>query len=286
MEQKIQYYERLQKMSDNTLPFYYNTVNLPSRAISAPRWHEEIEIKYILSGTAEFFCGTEVYIATAGDVVVTNPCELHSRQPYNDETVSYHLLMVSAELPLLHEGIQDTLPHFEHLISGDRVLTGYLELLFREITEESTAYPLAALGALALIFSHLQRYHAVNQPYITPESRRLADRVKPALNHILQHYTEDISVQELAQLCNMSVYHFCRVFKAVTDNTAISYISQLRINKASALLATSTLSVAEVAAVVGYSDVCYFSRCFKRQKGVSPAFFQKDARKKQNNPNQ
>lgn len=284
MEQEMKYYEHLNKKVDSTLPFFFFLGKSRTQLKCSPKWHEEIEIKYILSGTAEFICGTEVLIAGAGDIVVVNPCELHGMQTYGDDSVSYHLLMVSAEIPLLQEGLQGAIPYYKHLIRGDAVLTGYLDLLFREITEKHTAYQLGAMGALAQAFSHLQRYHAVEEPTITPENRRMTDRIKPALDHIVRHYTEEISIQGLAERCAMSVYHFCRVFKAVTGDTAISYINQLRINKASALLSTSTLPVAEIAAVAGFSDVCYFSRCFKKQKGISPAVFQRNAQKQQNSP--
>lgn len=284
MEQEMKYYEHLHKKADSTLPFFCFPAKSRSQVKCSPRWHEEMEIKYILGGTVEFICGTEVLIATAGDIVVVNPCELHGMQTYGDESVSYHLLMVSAELPLLQEGLQGSMPYFKHLIRGDFILADYLEQLFHEVTEKPTAYQLGALGALARIFSHLQRYHTIKEPNITPDSRRMTGRIKPALDHILRHYTEDISIQELAERCAMSVYHFCRVFKAVTGDTAISYINQLRINKASALLSTSTLPVAEIAAVAGFSDVCYFSRCFKKQKGVSPAVFQRNALKQQDDP--
>ena len=284
MEQEIKYYERIPKKTDNPLPFNYNAAKLRQQPQCIPRWHEEIEIKYILSGTAEFICGTEVIIASAGDIIVINPCELHGMKTYGDDSVTYHLLMVSAELPLLRSDAQATMPRFKHLIKGDPILADNLELLFREITEMSPAYELSALGALALIFSRLKRYHAIPESADAQEDSRSVERIKPALDHIVRHYAEDISIQELAERCAMSVYHFCRVFKAVTGDTTISYINQLRINKASALLSTSTLPVAEIAAVAGFSDVCYFSRCFKKQKGISPAVFQRNAQKQQNNP--
>ena len=216
MEQEIKYYERIPKKSDNPLPFNYNASKTRQQPQCIPRWHEEIEVKYILSGTAEFICGTEVIIAGAGDIIVTNPCELHGMKTYGSDCVTYHLLMVSAELPLLRADAQATMPRFKHLIKGDPILADNLELLFREITEMSPAYELSALGALALVFSRLKRCHAIPESVDTRENRRIVERIKPALDHIVRHYAEDISIQELAQLCTMSVYHFCRVFKNET----------------------------------------------------------------------
>ena len=212
MEQEMKYYERIPKKADNPLPFNYKADKVRQQPLCIPRWHEEIEIKYILSGTAEFICGTEVFIAGAGDIIVINPCELHGMKTYGNDTVTYHLLMVSAELPLLRSDAQATMPHFKHLIKGDTILAGNLKLLFQELTEMSPAYELSALGALALIFSRLKRCHAIAEPVNTQEHRRSVERLKPALDHIVRHYVEDISIQELAQLCTMSVYHFCRVF--------------------------------------------------------------------------
>ena len=275
MEHDARYYDNLQVIQDydRTLPFYYATAKHLTCAMDEPRWHEEIEIKYILSGTAEIICGNQVFLANQGDVVVINSCEPHGVHPYGSTPLSYHLLMVPPELPILQTGIN--MPRFCRLIQGDTALNHAIELLFSEVTEKQTAYYFSACGALLLIFSILLRHYTDTTPTLAVEQRQAADRLQPALDYILHHYPKDFSVQTLAQMCNMSVYHFCRVFKVLTGNTPICYINQLRISKAAALLSASQMSIAEIAAAVGIADECYFSRCFKKQIGQSPSTYRK-----------
>ena len=101
------------------------------------------------------------------------------------------------------------------------------------------------------------------------------ERIKPALDHIVRHYAEDISIQELAEQCAMSVYHFCRVFKAVTGDTTISYINQLRIKNACHLLSNTDTGVAEIAFSCGYRNLSNFNRQFRQMVNCTPGAYRR-----------
>ena len=272
-----EHYQNLhtEQIQRGNIPFYYQAAKVLCGGPVEPRWHEEIEIKYILCGTAEIICGGEVFLASKGDVVVINSCEPHGIRRYGDEPLSYHLLMVAPSLPLLRDAGIGEHTTFRNLIRGDTQLNAVTEHLFSELTRQDTAWELGACGALSLLFVRLLRCHGVSRPVLPPEHRRMAERIQPAIDHILRHYPEEIGVPALAQLCAMSVYHFCRVFKTVTGSTVVSYINRLRTGKAAALLQASDLSVREIAAAAGWEDECYFSRCFKKWFGFSPSDYRK-----------
>lgn len=277
MRVEAEHYENLNTVEkrQGNVPFYYQAAKVLRGGPVEPRWHEEIEIKYILCGTAEIICGTEVFLATKGDVVVINSCEPHGVRRYGDESLSYHLLMVAPSLPLLRDAGIHEQSTFRNLIRADAALNAVMEHLFSELTRQDTAWELGARGALSLLFVRLLRYHGISRPVLPPEHRRMAERIQPAIDHILRHYPEEIGVPALAQLCAMSVYHFCRVFKTVTGSTVVSYVNRLRTGKAAALLQASDLSVQEIAAAVGWEDACYFSRCFKKWFDISPSDYRK-----------
>lgn len=272
-----EHYENLNTVEKQhgNIPFYYQPAKVLRGEHVEPRWHEEIEIKYILSGTAEIICGTEVFLASRGDVVVINSCEPHGVRRYGEETLSYHLLMVAPSLPMLRDADFGKNPTFRNLIRADAELNALIERLFSELTQQEPAWALGACGALSLLFSRLLRFHTARRPVLPPEHRRLAERIQPAIDHILRHYPEEISIQALATRCALSVYHFCRVFKQVTGSTVVAYINQLRTGKAAALLSASDMPVRDIAAAVGWEDECYFSRCFKKWFGVSPSDYRK-----------
>jgi AraC-like DNA-binding protein len=98
-------------------------------------------------------------------------------------------------------------------------------------------------------------------------------RIYPGLLQIEQHYTRDLTVPELAQICHLSETGFRRLFHACTGDSPLTYIIRLRLDKARLLLESGALSVAEVAFAVGFQDPSYFSRLFKQKTGVLPVTF-------------
>jgi len=84
------------------------------------------------------------------------------------------------------------------------------------------------------------------------------------------NYPARLTLAKLADRVGLSVPHFCARFKQLFGVPPIAYLLHLRLQMAASLLRDTTLSVTEVSRRVGYSDVYYFSRHFKRQFGVSP----------------
>lgn len=95
-----------------------------------------------------------------------------------------------------------------------------------------------------------------------------------AIDHLIislnQHYTRDWTIQSMADFCNLSTDYFSHIFKEVTHTTPMNFLTKLRIDKSKELLLAESMSISNVAFLVGYSDPLYFSRVFKKREGVSP----------------
>ena len=99
--------------------------------------------------------------------------------------------------------------------------------------------------------------------------------VMEAVDYIANHYNDfDMSVGTIAQSIGISEGHLSHTFKKETDYTIMAYLTQYRIHKAMKLLSDCRYKVYEVAELVGYHDVTYFSTTFKKQVGVSPSEYQ------------
>lgn len=94
-----------------------------------------------------------------------------------------------------------------------------------------------------------------------------------AIQFIQFNYSGDIGVDDIAKAVGVSRSHLYRVFIGTLGQSPIEYLTDFRINEACALLKTTNLSVAEVAYSVGFFDQFYFSRVFKKAKGVPPSQF-------------
>jgi AraC family transcriptional regulator len=81
---------------------------------------------------------------------------------------------------------------------------------------------------------------------------------------------QDLKLDEIAAIAQLSLYHFIRLFKQSLGITPYQYILQHRIEKAKYLLTHSELNIAEIAAQTGFCDQSHFTRHFKRMTGVTP----------------
>ena len=103
--------------------------------------------------------------------------------------------------------------------------------------------------------------------------RRGLKQFNTVLQYISAHYTEKISVNELAETANITVYYFCRIFKQITGKTLTDYLNELRLEKSTDYLRKSDLTVTEIALKCGFDSINYYSRLFRRYYHVSPTKF-------------
>jgi len=94
--------------------------------------------------------------------------------------------------------------------------------------------------------------------------------LKEAVDYMEQNYTQKITVEELARLGGYSASHFARQFTRVYGVSPIQYLNSVRILHAKNLLRTEQYTMTEVAQKCGFSNVYYFSRCFKQLTGTPP----------------
>lgn len=115
------------------------------------------------------------------------------------------------------------------------------------------------------VFKQLQSIRSVK-----PETRReLCRRILQGKEFIDSHFTQSLTIEQIARAAGMSEYHFFRLFKQTIGVSPYQYILAKRLKTASQLL-KSDYSVSDVAITMGFSDIYSFSKAFKKHFGVSP----------------
>lgn len=94
--------------------------------------------------------------------------------------------------------------------------------------------------------------------------------MEQVLQYFNDHYNTEINIEAYAASRGMSVSWFIRNFKQYAHTTPMQYLVERRMANAQVLLETTNYNVTEIGAIVGYDNPLYFSRIFKKQKGVSP----------------
>lgn len=266
-------HQRVKFLSDD-----FKIVAINQTAMSSPKsFHEEIEIKYYYETGAKILIGSDIIETEKGDIVIINPYEFHANVLLNNERIRYYSFVISLDYLssykeidlrniLIEKGIK-----FINVIRGDGRLQTILQRVFEEIEGEGEHYRLIVRGLIAEFFALLLRsYVSGDKSREDNINLKQAEVVLPALNKIHADYKDKITAEELASLCNISKYYFCRVFKEVMGTTPIEYIINYRLRVAEIMLKENKESIATIASLCGFEDESYFCRSYKKRKGISP----------------
>lgn len=245
-------------------------------------WHEQMELKYVVSGSAEIVVEDAAYTVRTGDIILINPYELHAVTPDRTSGLVDHSVNIDIPPGVYGEAIAENFrPYaekrlrFQNVIRGDEPLTRQvlnLFLLLRDAPENSALEP---FGAFILLFYALSRRHAENASAPDGSGRKHNPKISQALCYIHEHYREPIRLGDAAQACFMSPSNFALLFRQTTGETLITYVNSLRVEEAANLLTATKLSVAEIAVQTGFCDESYFGKCFRKHKGVSPTEYRR-----------
>lgn len=145
--------------------------------------------------------------------------------------------------------------------------------LWRTWTLKQNGWYHRSVGILYEILAELegQRYY--------PNDRM--DVLAPAMAEIERSLTSGVDVSHLHELCGISYSYFKRLFIGRYGIPPRRYITKLRMNIAYEQLASGNLSVSEIAAILGFSDISYFSRVFRKETGCTAEEYRRARLRKQ-----
>ncbi len=243
-------------------------------------FHETLEIKYFYEGEATLLLGSDIVVARSGDITVANPYEIHTNIISDSQESRYYLLMIDLDF-FADNGIGDidlrqillARGHrFNRLIRDNKRLQELIVRAFEELQDKKVYYRTVVKNLLCEFFVIMLRDELSDDApqEHNPDKIRRHGVISPALHKIFTDYAKRLTIDELAGLCNISKYHFCRIFKEELGVTPVQYIMNYRISLAETMLKNEKQSIGTVARLCGFEDVSYFYRCYKKLKGTSP----------------
>lgn len=273
------------EMPDNAFPikiFYCGSDN--GGKLFPNHWHEMIELLYFTSGSAMVYCDGSSIRAEAGDLIVINCNQLHSAECLTDVVKYNTIIMPQNMLKGYSTDICDTKylepiyrNHivFQNHISNDKKVAACIKNIFKEYKRKDVAYELSIKSSIySLMVALLRKYVSCIQTRQQYDWKlKNLQKFDIIFKYIDNNFAQPISSQELAAISNTSVFHFCRMFKKTTGKTLTDYVNEVRIDKAAFLLSTSSMNITEIGGACGFDDLNYFSRVFKKHKGMSPKAF-------------
>ena len=118
-----------------------------------------------------------------------------------------------------------------------------------------------------------------NKTLTREDGRSVIDKV---IRYIDSNYHKDLSIEEVSELADLSISHFCTMFKQISGYTFLEYVTYCRMEKAKYMLQNSNVKVYQIAPLVGYQDSRYFTQVFKRATGKTPTEYREQSIRKLN----
>lgn len=233
-------------------------------------WHDEIYVCATLAGSSYLeWCGTSL-LTHRGTLALVGPGTIHANRKIS---CSFRCMLVESNG--LKEGVEQLV---ERSITGLSFRNGLLEnqrtigmflKVHRALEANRQDLDKDSL-AMAFLYELAMRYGAVHLPMRRTGNEDFA--VRRTKRFLDEHYSERVSLVELARLIGLSAYHLNRSFCQKVGMPPHAYQVQVRIMKAKSFLRLGR-SIAETASLVGFVDQSHFTRHFKRYVGLTPGQF-------------
>ena len=147
--------------------------------------------------------------------------------------------------------------------------------LLLEWSLEGLLQELQSQGTLVEMIQVLKTNYSkwINEGLTNHNKENVETVIAKAQDYIHNNYHKDLSMEEVAELIDLSISHFCMLFKQVSGYTFLEYLTKIRMDKAKYILKNSNVKVYQVAPLVGYQDPRYFTQVFKKITGMTPSEF-------------
>jgi len=238
-----------------------------------PRGRLDYQLLYVASGKTHFMINGKDCEVSAGHMVLYLPRQEQDYVYYGKDKPEVYWVHFTGS------NVKNILRHYDIPLNDNIFYCGVVSTytyLFKEMINELQSCRVGYQELLSMylrqVFLLIQRSRQEQKPKV---SSYLQEEMENARRYFNEHYNETINIEEFAASRSMSVSWFLRNFKQVTGMSPMHYILMNRINNAVSLLETTDYNVTEISTIIGYDNPMYFSRLFKKQKGVSPTEYRK-----------
>lgn len=258
-------------------------------------WHPEIEMIYVQEGKVEVMIDEESFILTPGQGIFINQNVLHAFhhvEGYDAVFFSlvFHPAMIfgygkaSLSVKYLSPILEN--PSMQYLIlSNDDPHTAPLIQYMKNVRDHYTSseygYELICKANICHLWNELLKVpHDQTDTVVKPKRiHNDEQRIKDAIIYIEQHYAEPITLDDIARSIPISKSECCRCFKRILHQTPFEYLMKYRIFQAAKLIQhqdPSANSISNLAITVGFGNISYFNKVFKRYLKMTPSEYKRN----------
>ena len=272
------------------LVFPYNTYlcSIPLDFAKVPsHWHDEMEIIYIKKGQGLVTVDFRSYQVEANNIVLILPGQLHSIEQYEDCSMEYENIIFHPGMLLPKKPDVASMEFIHPLLHGKITVPTVFTPVYPYYTDvvapidacdeicktKPQGYELFIKSQLFQLFFVLE--NKCRNYGKKPNNRKTLEKMKVILKYIENNYAQKISVADAAEIAGFSESHFMRYFKETMGTSFVEYLKDYRLTMAARLLLASDASILSISEDVGFENLSYFNRAFKKKYKVTPSQYRK-----------
>lgn len=252
-------------------------------------WHEEYECTIVLKG--EIYCSTPQghFLLKAGEGIFLNSGTLHSAEIASSNDFSVKTLVFHGRLIY---GAENSIFFQKYITSLSAPDTPPMFLLSPEIPwqyhaldcikkasliyeEKNTGHEFTVRALLSELLFEMYSHRNSSTEKMFPVNPTENQRIKKMLLFLQEHFSQPVTVAQLAAHANICERECLRCFQKVLRLSPIQYLIRYRISRACMLLQDSTLSVMEIGNSCGFESHSYFTKMFRQHMGCTPSQYRK-----------
>lgn len=255
------------KFSDDDLKIIHHIDKFRKNTGFLSHLHYNVELLLMRKGSAEITIDGQTLIINENELAVIAPNKIHKSISVS-ESCEYYCLIID------HSVYKDWFKSKEHTFplkcNSENVINAY-KSVFSLLDEKPSYYKQEVKAQIILMLSNLFRLSDEQNATesASSDSRRI-DMTRNAIIYMYENFTEDISVDDIANAVGFSKYYFCRSFKEITGQTPLWHLNYIRLRSAKALLKSGKENITETALKCGFNDASYFCKLYKKYFGKSP----------------
>lgn len=294
------YAKRTQRLLLSGYPVELTTVDCttPDAPVIYWHWHDEVEFQYIRKGQAYITCDEDNIAVSEGDIIFINQAVRHFITPAGADGIIYSSVVVNpsfilglGQLELERKYINPIIANksFNHLHIAPqhhlhRQFMTHLTQLIALNQDRPVGYELLSKACILqlwkLLYDQLPSETAAGFSISARTANQDAQRAKQAILYIQEHFMEPVTLDDIADSILVSKSECCRCFKRATGLSPIEYLMKYRITESVRhMLRKTNESISEIAGAVGFNNISYFNKVFKKTMGCTPTEYRRSLRK-------
>lgn len=256
---------------DLKLPYYFTGVGCEylQEDIFRPNGYPGFQWIQCRSGKGEVNLGGEKYIIGEGQGLFLFPNEPHDYHAIDGDWVVDWIIFRGSELSGFVLNVLGLHKSSIMYIKNPHLIMNKIADIYACTTSDSPTKNISCSVLVYEILTDILSYASDKQRDISP-----LKKINPVIAYIDLHYTQQIALQNLADIASVTPQHLCNIFKKCTSYTPFEYITMKRIQKSKELLlCNKDMQIQEIAEMVGFNDTSYFCSIFRKIEKVSPTEF-------------